>query len=227
MKNLYLYFSGTGNTKYVVKQFVDRYEQSTDYTIQSIEEQGVNFSNLIEEAKLVIIAYPIHEGLLPHIMNEFLIKYKEHFRNKDIISICTQLIFSGDGAALPVHILKDVDVKEEGFVDHPTVSRSGASPDGLVRLNGLIEIKCPQAITHTEMLQNGNIPKRYIHQMQWQLACTGAKWVDFISYNPNFPVELQLFVSRVDRDNDYIAELEAEVVKFLDEVEQTILKLKE
>jgi len=110
MKNLYLYFSGTGNTKYVVKQFVDRYEQSTDYTIQSIEEQGVNFSNLIEEAKLVIIAYPIHEGLLPHIMNEFLIKYKEYFRNKDIITICSQMIFSGDGAALPVRILKEMNV---------------------------------------------------------------------------------------------------------------------
>ena len=64
--------------------------------------------------------------------------------------------------------------------------------------------------------------------MQWQLACTGAKWVDFVSYNPNFPgEELQLFVARVDRDDTYIAELEAEVIKFLDEVDQTILKLKE
>jgi hypothetical protein len=63
--------------------------------------------------------------------------------------------------------------------------------------------------------------------MQWQLACTGAKWVDFVSYNPNFPEELQLFVTRVDRDDTYIAELEAEVIKFLDEVDQTIIKLKE
>jgi hypothetical protein len=63
--------------------------------------------------------------------------------------------------------------------------------------------------------------------MQWQLACTGAKWVDFVSYNPNFPEELQLFVARVDRNDDMINELETEVIKFLDEVEQTIIKLKE
>jgi predicted phage-related endonuclease len=72
-----------------------------------------------------------------------------------------------------------------------------------------------------------SVPSKYIPQMQWQLACTGAKWVDFVSYNPNFPEELQLFVARVDRNNDMINELETEVIKFLEEVEQTIIKLKE
>jgi predicted phage-related endonuclease len=72
-----------------------------------------------------------------------------------------------------------------------------------------------------------SVPSKYIPQMQWQLACTGAKWVDFVSYNPNFPEELQLFVARVDRNDDMIIELETEVIKFLDEVEQTIIKLKE
>ena len=118
--------------------------------------------------------------------------------------------------------LKDVDVKEEGFVDHPTVSRSGASPDGLVRLNGLIEIKCPQAITHTEMLQNGNIPKRYIHQMQWQLACTGRDWCDFVCYHPDFPDDYKIFIKRVDRDNDLIARLEKDVQDFVIEVEDSV-----
>ena len=124
-------------------------------------------------------------------------------------------------------------VTEVGFFDHPVIKNSGASPDGAVnseeegKYAGLIEIKCPIETTHTNTLMSKSVPSKYIPQMQWQLACTGAKWVDFISYNPNFPVELQLFVSRVDRDNDYIAELEAEVIKFLDEVEQTIIKLKE
>jgi ferredoxin len=111
MNNLYLYFSGTGNTKYVLKKFIESHEEESNYTLKSIEEKGVNFSKLIEESKLVIIAYPIHEGLLPHIMNEFLIRHKESFRNKNIITICSQMIFSGDGSALPVHILKDVNVK--------------------------------------------------------------------------------------------------------------------
>ena len=138
-----------------------------------------------------------------------------------------------EDAARSLYMLnKDVDVTEVGFFDHPVIKNSGASPDGAVNAEeegkyaGLIEIKCPIETTHTNTLMSKSVPSKYIPQMQWQLACTGAKWVDFISYNPNFPVELQLFVSKVDRDNDYIAELEAEVVKFLDEVDQTILKLK-
>ena len=128
---------------------------------------------------------------------------------------------------------KGVSVTEVGFFDHPTIAMSGASPDGAVNAEedgkyaGLIEVKSPIETTHTNTLMSKSVPSKYIPQMQWQLACTGAKWVDFVSYNPNFPEELQLFVARVDRDDTYIAELEAEVIKFLDEVEQTIIKLKE
>ena len=124
-------------------------------------------------------------------------------------------------------------VTEVGFFDHPVIKSSGASPDGAVNAEeegkyaGLIEIKCPIETTHTNTLMNKSVPSKYIPQMQWQLACTGAKWVDFVSYNPNFPDTMQIFVVRVDRDNAYIAELEAEVLKFLDEVDQAILKLKE
>jgi len=128
---------------------------------------------------------------------------------------------------------RGVSVTEVGFFDHPIIKNSGASPDGAVNAEedgkyaGLIEIKCPIETTHTNTLMSKSVPSKYIPQMQWQLACTGAKWVDFVSYNPNFPEELQLFVARVDRDDTYIGELEAEVIKFLDEVEQTIIKLKE
>jgi putative phage-type endonuclease len=128
---------------------------------------------------------------------------------------------------------RGVSVTEVGFFDHPIIKNSGASPDGAVNAEedgkyaGLIEIKAPIETTHTNTLMSKSVPSKYIPQMQWQLACTGAKWVDFVSYNPNFPEELQLFVARVDRDDTYIGELEAEVIKFLDEVEQTIIKLKE
>ena len=128
---------------------------------------------------------------------------------------------------------RGVSVTEVGFFDHPVIKNSGASPDGAVNAEedgkyaGLIEIKAPIETTHTNTIISKSVPSKYIPQMQWQLACTGAKWVDFVSYNPNFPEELQLFVARVDRDDTYIAELEAEVIKFLDEVEQTIIKLKE
>lgn len=128
-----------------------------------------------------------------------------------------------------LNLLKDIDVKEVGFVDHPFIKMSGASPDGLVGLNGLIEIKCPQPMTHTEMLQTGNIPQKYMHQMQWQLACMGKerKWCDFVCYHPDFPGELNLFIKRVDRDNELIAKLEKDVQEFLTEVEDVIKFIKE
>ena len=124
-------------------------------------------------------------------------------------------------------------VTEVGFFDHPVIKSSGASPDGAVnseeegKYAGLIEIKCPIETTHTNTLMSKSVPSKSIPQMQWQMACTNARWVDFISFNPNFPEELQVFVKRLDRDDAYIAELEAEVIKFLEEIEQTIIKLKE
>jgi len=139
-----------------------------------------------------------------------------------------------EGAARALYMLnKDVSVIEVGFFDHPVIANSGASPDGAVeseeegKYAGLIEIKCPIETTHTNTLMSKSVPSKYIPQIQWQMACTNAKWTDFVSYNPNFPVDLQLFVSRVDRDDEYINELETEVIKFLDEVDQTIIKLKE
>ena len=130
---------------------------------------------------------------------------------------------------------RGVSVTEVGFFDHPVIKNSGASPDGAVNAEeegkyaGLIEIKCPIETTHTNTLMSKSVPSKYISQIQWQMASVSpnVKWCDFISFNPNFPDTMQLFVARVDRDDAYIAELEAEVIKFLDEVEQTIIKLKE
>ena len=130
---------------------------------------------------------------------------------------------------------KGVSVTEVGFFDHPVIKNSGASPDGAVNAEeegkyaGLIEIKCPIETTHTNTLMSKSVPSKYLPQIQWQMASVSpnVKWVDFISFNPNFPDTMQLFVARVERDNAYIAELEAEVIKFLDEVDATILKLKE
>jgi hypothetical protein len=111
-------------------------------------------------------------------------------------------------------------------VDHPTIEWFGCSPDGLVGEDGLIEIKCPNTTTHIEYLQEGKPPSKYIPQMMAQMACTGRKWCDFASFDPRMPEELQLFVVRLNRDDAYIQEMETEVKKFLDEVEQVLAQLK-
>jgi putative phage-type endonuclease len=117
-------------------------------------------------------------------------------------------------------------VTEVGFIDHPTIANAGASPDGVVA-NGLCEIKCPNTATHIESLFDREPPQRYYYQMQWQMACTGADWCDWVSYDPRMPEKLQLLVVRIPRDTDCIAILEKEVSEFLAELDSKVAKLKE
>jgi len=116
-------------------------------------------------------------------------------------------------------------VKEEGFVDHPTIEGFGCSPDGIVG-EGLIEIKCPNTANHIETVLENKAPSKYIPQMQCQMACTGAKWCDFVSFDPRVPEDLQLFVVRVDRNQEYIDSMEVEVKQFLSEVLDLFNQLK-
>lgn len=118
-------------------------------------------------------------------------------------------------------------VVETGFVPHATVDMSGASPDGLVGDDGLVEIKCPITATHIETLLGETVPSKYITQMQWQMACTGRKWCDFVSFDPRMPANMQLYVKRVKRDDEFIAFLETEVSSFLIELDEKVSKLKE
>jgi len=116
-------------------------------------------------------------------------------------------------------------VKEEGFVDHPTIEGFGCSPDGIVG-EGLIEIKCPNTANHIETVLENKAPSKYIPQMQCQMACTGAKWCDFVSFDPRVPEDLQLLVVRVERDQEYIDSMEVEVKQFLSEVLDLFNQLK-
>ena len=113
-------------------------------------------------------------------------------------------------------------VNETGFVDHPTIEMSGASPDGLVGTDGLIEVKCPNSATHMETMLTQKVPAKYIPQMMWQMACTGRNWCDFVSYDPRFPENLQIFIERVEYDPTYVKMLELEITQFLDEVTKKV-----
>jgi len=124
-------------------------------------------------------------------------------------------------------IVRDIKVEQVGFIDHPAIKMAGASPDGLLPDNGVLEIKCPIETTHTTNLLERKLPSRYISQVQWQIACTSADYANFVSYNPNFEPKLQLMYVEVERDNEYIEMLEEEVSIFLLEVDEVINTLRE
>jgi putative phage-type endonuclease len=144
-----------------------------------------------------------------------------------IINQAMQHGIDTEDEARDFYVFKYNDVEEVGFIDHPTIDMAGASPDGLVGDDGLIEIKCRQPHNHTETLISNQIPSNYKLQMFWQMACTGRRWCDYVSYCPSFPEELKMVVIRLEWNDEQIKLLEEEVIKFLTEVEDTIKFIKE
>lgn len=116
-------------------------------------------------------------------------------------------------------LIEGASVADGGYIDHPTIAMAGASPDGFVGDDGLVEIKCPLTKTHIETLLGGTVAGTYAKQMQWQMACSGRAWCDFISFDPRMPEDLRMFVQRVPRDGAVIADLEAAVIDFLAELD--------
>ncbi|PBB75168.1 exonuclease [Mesorhizobium sp. WSM4308] len=117
-------------------------------------------------------------------------------------------------------------VEPASFVKHPNIADTGASPDGYVGADGLIEIKCPLTASHIETLLTGTIAGKYITQMQWQMACTGRVWCDFVSFDPRMPATMSTFIKRVPRDDVMITSLETDVTDFLNELRLTVHRLK-
>ena len=115
-----------------------------------------------------------------------------------------------------------LEVEPIGFALHETIKRLGASPDGGVGSDGLVECKCPTTATHIEYIIAGVVPAEYHWQMLCQMACADRQWCDFVSYDPRLPKRLQLFVRRFEREEARISEMLDEVTRFLAEVDEAL-----
>lgn len=120
-----------------------------------------------------------------------------------------------DEAAEQYEDLTGEDILTNGFIKIEDME-AGASPDRLVGDDGTVEIKCPNTDTHVRYVLEGKVPNIYYDQIQWQLFATGRKWCDFISYDPEvqdpYP---NMFLIRVERDDDYILDMAQKVKEFL------------
>lgn len=116
----------------------------------------------------------------------------------------------------------DAEVKEVGFIPHPTIEWFGASPDGLVNDDGLLEIKCPNTATHIDTLRTGKPKREYLLQMHAQMMCTGRNWCDFVSYDDRLPENLAYFEIRIFQDKDLVEDIIQEITVFLAELEKEL-----
>lgn len=118
------------------------------------------------------------------------------------------------------HLSARQELRQVGFVDHPTIPFCGGSPDCLVGEDGLLEIKCPYTVhTHLANIENdGTSDRDYLWQMQGNLWITGRKWCDFVSFHPYVPEPLRFHVVRYERDEDVIEEIEERVTRALEQI---------
>lgn len=126
-----------------------------------------------------------------------------------------------DTARLRYELATGNTVEECGFISH-YIMQAGASPDGLVNDDGLVEIKCPNTATHIETLKTARVPYQYYWQVMGQLWITGRKWCDFVSFDPRMPKNAQLFITRVEYDDEQVTKLASEVSSFLLEVDREV-----
>ena len=166
----------------------------------------------------------------------------ERYKYKKLIE---RLIGQTEGSFVTADMQWGIDYEEEAikeyvfinacelstcsFIEHPKIPMSGASPDGLVGKDGLIEVKCPRSQTHLNFILNDEISANYLSQIYWQLACTGREWCDFVSFEPRFTgpmASLRIKEKRIYRNDEIIKDMEAKVIQFLEELnkeEQQIL----
>jgi putative phage-type endonuclease len=125
-----------------------------------------------------------------------------------------------------------VELCEIGFVKHPKLPRVGASPDALIKdgagnVVGGIEIKCPwNTSVHLNTMLSRNVPSDYEWQVQGNMACSGALWWDFVSFDPRLEDGLDLVVIRVQRDDEMIGDLEERLKEFVEVMEAKLKKIR-
>lgn len=93
------------------------------------------------------------------------------------------------------------------FTIHPIIDYIGATPDGYIGADGLLEIKCPNSSNHLDNVLESAQLEQYLPQLQFQLWVTGRKWVDWLSFDPRAPEPLQMHIVRVERDEAFIEQL--------------------
>ncbi len=141
-------------------------------------------------------------------------KAEDHFVSQEMIWGSEYEQFARTAYELSTETMID----QVGFAIHPTMDYAGASPDGLIGSDGGIELKCPKTTTHLTWRMAGVVPEEHAPQMFWNMACTGAAWWDFVSYDPRLPENLRLFVTRLERNDKVIAGMEIEVRQMHEEV---------
>lgn len=99
----------------------------------------------------------------------------------------------------------------------------GASPDGFIGDDGGLEIKCPyNSANHIATVVSGDMPKEHMAQVQGNMLVNNRLWWDFVSYDPRIDGKGRIFITRIQRDEEYIAKLQEKLTAFLVEMKRIL-----
>jgi len=85
----------------------------------------------------------------------------------------------------------------------------GGSPDGLIGEDGMVQVKCPKFSTMIKYMQDQELPKEYLHQVQGEMLVSGRQWSDFMAYHP----KLTPVIVRIKRDEEVIKAIQTELIE--------------
>ncbi len=105
------------------------------------------------------------------------------------------------------------------WIEHPELPFSGCTPDGILRGEGLVQIKAPRLAKFTSIVLDNAIPEEYIGQLTWEQAVTSLPWTDFALYCDDMPEGKKLWVKRYSAPNELLVKYEEQARLFLAEVE--------
>lgn len=160
-----IYFSGTGNSKYIAKQF----SKKMDSDCYSIEEK-INFKSILSNADTIAVVYPIYGSCVPRIMREFVEKYLEELKNKKLIIFCTQMLFSGDGARAFARLIPGCD-KNIIYAEHFIMPNNICNFFLFPMSNKVILKKTKKADKKLDKVCD-NIKKEIIRKRGWNIIST-------------------------------------------------------
>ena len=154
----------------------------------------------------------MHEKLIERLTG----KWAEHF----VSDAMAWGIEHEDAARAVYETHSGLLVEDCSYFPHPIIAHSGATPDGLVGEDGVLEIKCPTTAVHLKTVLSGIIPPEHAYQMAWEIESSSRKWCDFVSYDPRLPGNVAFFCQRYTPDPSFMDELRADVIKFLAELDE-------
>jgi len=135
----------------------------------------------------------------------------------------------------PMAFEKFKAIKELEFIDVQKCSffvygdNAGASPDGLVNNDAILEIKCPRSTKFFKLVEDNEIDKNYIDQMQMQMMCTNSVRAHFFNYIIFNGVEMwhEIIVDRDENRIELIKQRINEASKLKEEFKQYLINNKQ